>query len=120
MARILITEDDPLVRNLVRATLDFGEHELIEAPDGPSALALATAALPDLVILDLHLPNGVDGVDILKKVRAGRPQARVIILTGSGREHEKRALDAGAMAFLTKPFSPLTLIERIEAALGRV
>ena len=64
MARIIIIDDEPLVRNLVRATLDFGEHELIEAHDGPSALAIAGVAHPELVILDLGLPGNMSGLEV--------------------------------------------------------
>jgi two-component system, OmpR family, phosphate regulon response regulator PhoB len=118
MARILITDDEPLVRNLVRATLDFGEHELLEAHDGPAALALAKAAPPEIVILDLGLPGELSGLDVLARLRATNATARFIVLTGSGGEHEKAARAAGANDFLTKPFSPLQLIERIEVALA--
>lgn len=118
MARILITDDEPLVRNLVRATLDFGEHELLEAHDGPAAIALAGAAPPEIVILDLGLPGNMSGLEVLAKLRVSHPKARFIVLTGSGGEHEKAARAAGANDFLTKPFSPLQLIERIETALA--
>ncbi len=118
MARIIIIDDEPLIRNLVRATLDFGEHDLIEAQDGKTALALAAAVPPELVILDLNLPGGMSGLEVLKQLRAANTRARIIVLTGSGGAHEKAVREAGATDFLTKPFSPLQLIERIESALG--
>lgn len=118
MARIMIIDDEPLVRNLVRATLDFGEHELIEAHDGPAAIALATGAPPELVILDLGLPGNMSGLEVLARLKKIHAGARFIVLTGSGTEHERDARAAGANDFLTKPFSPLQLIERIERSLA--
>lgn len=119
MARILIVDDDPLVRDLVHASLDFGEHQLVEAHDGTEALAEAASAAPDLVVLDLDLPGSMSGLDVLQKMKGGAcPAARFIVLTGSGREREAGLRAAGAAGYLTKPFSPLELIESIQAALG--
>jgi CheY-like chemotaxis protein len=118
MARILIVDDEPLVRNLVRATLDFGEHELMEAHDGKAALALAQASTPDLVILDLGLPGELEGLEVLRRLKPIAQGTRFVVLTGSGPQREAETLAAGAAAFLNKPFSPLQLIERIEKALG--
>lgn len=117
MARILIIDDESLVRNLVRATLDFGEHELIEAHDGASAIALARAAQPDLVILDLGLPGALSGREVLTAMKATHPELSFIVLTGAGDVHEAELRAAGARAYLTKPFSPLQLIAQLEDAL---
>jgi len=127
VARILIVDDEPFVRDLVRATLDFGEHEIFEAKDGPAALELVAGKRPDLVLLDLGLPGALSGLDVLKRLTgaagdksssaAGNARIRIIVLTGSGGEHETATREAGATAFLTKPFSPLQLISCVEAAL---
>ncbi len=120
MARILIVDDEPVVRNLVRATLDFGEHELLEAHDGQAALALAKGTAPDLVILGLGLPGEPTGVELLRHLKSSAcKSSRFVILTGSGTDQERSVRAAGATDFLTKPFSPLQLIEHIELALAR-
>lgn len=121
MARILVVDDDPHVRDLLREVLGFGEHEVLEAVDGPDALALAEKSPPELVILDLGLLGSVDGIAVLRALKATDGcHARFIVLTGSGSQHEVEARAAGADDFLTKPFSPLLLIQRIESSLGSV
>lgn len=116
MARLLLVDDDPVVRELLVTTLDFGEHELEQAADGPSALASFVRRAADVVVLDLDLP-GMDGVEILARLRElGAP--RVVVLTGAGRGREPLLRSLGAFGYLTKPFSPLALVSEIEAALA--
>lgn len=116
MARLLIVDDDPMIRDLLMATLDFGEHDLEQAASGPAALETFGRRPADVVVLDLDLP-GMDGAEILTRLReVGAP--RVIVLTGSGRGREPLLRALGAVGYLTKPFSPLELVAEIEAALA--
>lgn len=118
MARILVVDDDPAIRDLLLATLGFGAHEVLTAESGDEAVAQAGRAPPDVVVLDLDLP-GQDGEAILRRLRGAGVQARVLVLTGSGRGREAAMRAAGAFDYLTKPFSPLELIARLEGALSR-
>lgn len=115
MAKLLIVDDDLLVRDLLQATFDFGAHEIAQASDGAAAIDAFTRAPADVVILDLDLP-GLSGAEILRRLlQLGDP--RVIVLTGSGTGREALLRAAGADAYLTKPFSPVALIGAVEALL---
>jgi CheY-like chemotaxis protein len=117
--RILIVDDDALIRELLDATLEIGDHEIHEAQDGSVAIEAAARAMPDVVLLDLDLGGAVDGLGVLVALKKGpAAKARVIVLTGSGRARESALMAAGAFAYVTKPFSPLDLIRRIEEALS--
>lgn len=119
MARILVVDDELVIRELVRETLAVDAHEIRTAATGGEALAAAGEARPDLVLLDVHLPDGPDGIEVCRRLRHGQPALKVILLTGMRGEETRAAGEhAGACAFLTKPFSPLELIERVEGLLG--
>src|SRR3954463_15530732 len=117
MPRVLIVDDDHLIRDLLSATLSFGELEIFEAFDGNEAIAVHESGKPDVVILDLDLPGDLSGEDVLKKLKAKGTKARFVVLTGSGRSREPALRAAGAVGYLTKPFSPLALLGEIETAL---
>ncbi len=116
MARILVIDDDCTILELLEATLG-GPHEVAVANDAEEAVTAVRATQPDLIVLDLDLP-GSDGRLILESIRGLGSRAAVIVLTGSGRARERELLSAGAQAYLTKPFSPLELIGRVEALLA--
>lgn len=114
--RVLIVEDDKSIRNFIRAILEANHYDVIIANTGTEAYSLITSQCPDLVILDLGLPD-IDGVKILKKVRewSGMP-----IIVVSARTHEKdkvEALDLGADDYITKPFGTSELLARIRTAI---
>ncbi len=114
--RILVVDDEPSIRRFLRVSLTAHGHEVFEAACGQEALSAAAARRPDLVILDLGLPD-MDGVDVTRQLRAWS-QIPIIIL--SVREHETdkvAALDAGADDYLTKPFGVAELLARIRVAL---
>lgn len=119
MARILIVDDDHMIRDLLQATLSFGEQEIVVAHDGAAALAAFAMAPPDVVILDLDLPGNLGGLGILENLKARGTRAQFIVLTGSGRGREAALRSAGAIGYLTKPFSPIELIGQIEVALSK-
>ena len=101
---ILLIEDDPSIRRFLRATLVTQGYELLEAATGGEGLAQAFSRAPDVILLDLGLPD-MDGGDLLRQIRE-YSRVPIIILSARGQEREKIAnLDAGADDYLTKPFS---------------
>ncbi|MFJ4790364.1 response regulator [Streptomyces sp. NPDC088794] len=118
MTRVLVVEDDPqLVRALV-INLQARKYGVDAAPDGATALRLAAARQPDVVMLDLGLPD-MDGVDIIKALR-GWTRVPILVLSARQASDEKvAALDAGADDYITKPFSMDELLARLRAAVRR-
>ena len=119
MKTVLIADDEPSMRMLVHATIESDDYKVIEAGDGDQAWALIQQYKPSLVLLDVQMP-GRSGLEILRSIRTHPELAgiRVILLTAIDREADIEAgLMAGADFYLTKPFSPLDLITRVEEAL---
>ncbi|MFC8032679.1 response regulator [Streptomyces griseoincarnatus] len=118
MTRVLVVEDDPqLVRALV-LNLQARHYGVDAAPDGATALRLAAARQPDVVLLDLGLPD-LDGVDVIKGLR-GWSRVPILVLSARQASDEKVAvLDAGADDYVTKPFSVNELLARLRAAVRR-
>ena len=120
MNKILIVDDEPSLRLLVRATLSANKaFELIEASDGNEALAKAQSDLPELVLLDVMMP-GLSGFEVCERLK-GDPKTKniiIIMLTAKGQQSDKDwAISVGADYFLTKPFSPIELFNLIEKIL---
>ncbi|MFD8573677.1 response regulator [Streptomyces sp. NPDC059639] len=118
MTRVLVVEDDPrLVRALV-ITMQARHFGVDAAPDGATALRLAAARQPDVVVLDLGLPD-MDGVDVIRALR-GWTRVPIMVLSARSASEEKiAALDAGADDYVTKPFSMDELLARLRAAVRR-
>jgi len=115
-AGVLVVEDEPQMRRFIRAALSAHGYEVTEAPSGSEALALATSRNPDVILLDLGLPD-IDGIDLTRKLREWS-RTPVIVISARGREADKvSALDAGADDYLTKPFGVDELLARIRVAL---
>jgi len=120
MLNVLIADDEDSVVELVRVTLEDERVRVIAAHDGVAALALASEVVPGLILLDVNMP-GHDGVEVCRRLRADARFARtpIVMLTAATRpEDVRRALDAGATEYLTKPFSPvrlLTLVDTLSA-----
>lgn len=115
---VLLVEDEPQMRRFLRAALGSRGYRLLEAATLTEGEQLLTSHNPDLVLLDLQLPDG-DGVDFTRRMR-GWTQRPVIVVSARGREEDKvRALDAGADDYLTKPFGVDELLARMRAALRR-
>ncbi|MFF5138996.1 response regulator [Streptomyces sp. NPDC013157] len=118
MTRVLVVEDDPqLVRALV-INLQARKYGVDAAPDGATALRLAAARQPDVVLLDLGLPD-MDGVDIIKGLRGWTRVPILVLSARQGSDEKVAALDAGADDYITKPFSMDELLARLRAAVRR-
>lgn len=118
MSRILVVDDDPQLARALRINLTARGYTVDLAPDGATALARAASAAPDLMIVDLGLPD-MDGVDVVTGVR-GWSSVPIIVLSARHTEPSKvRALDAGADDYMTKPFGLDELLARIRAGLRR-
>lgn len=117
MTTILIVDDEPPILDLVRFTLEDTEVRVVEASDGVEALALARRLRPDLILLDVHMPR-LDGLEACRQIKRDPALARtpIVMLTAAGQEADRaRGREAGADEYLTKPFSPLTLLALVEA-----
>ncbi|MFD8638653.1 response regulator [Streptomyces sp. NPDC059533] len=118
MTRVLVVEDDPQLVRALKINLQARKFEVEEAPDGGSALRLAAARRPDVIVLDLGLPD-MDGVDVIRGVR-GWSRVPILVLSARHTSEDKiRALDAGADDYVTKPFSMNELLARLRAAARR-
>jgi two-component system, OmpR family, KDP operon response regulator KdpE len=117
-AVVLVVDDEPQIRRVMRTTLSSHGYTVLEAKDGPEALAQVRSGRPDLILLDVNLP-GPSGLEICREVRASS-DAPIIMLTVRNSERDKvQALDAGADDYVVKPFSVEELLARIRATLRR-
>jgi DNA-binding response OmpR family regulator len=119
MKTILVVDDEPKIIQFARDYLEHAGFAVLEARDGRSALAAVRAARPDLLILDLGLPD-VDGLDVCRAVRRAS-DVPIIMLTARDQDADKIAgLELGADDYVTKPFSPKVLVARVRAVLRRL
>lgn len=117
--KILVVDDDLELLRLIAFALRQAGYMVLEAQDGPQALAVFERERPDLVVLDVNLPR-LNGFEVLKKIRAASEGLPVMMLTvRTGEEDQVRGLDLGADDYLGKPFSPRTLLARVRALLRR-
>jgi two-component system alkaline phosphatase synthesis response regulator PhoP len=120
---ILIVDDEPHIIEVVRDYLKQAGYRVLTANDGQAALTLARHEHPDLVVLDLMLPGGLDGLDVCRSLRQdpGLADVPIIMLTARVEETDKLiGLELGADDYVTKPFSPRELVARVRAVLRRV
>jgi two-component system KDP operon response regulator KdpE len=114
--RVLVVDDEPPIRKLLRLGLNAQGYQTLEAPNGKAALELLSQT-PDLIILDLGLPD-TEGLDLLRTIRARNESVPIVVLSSRGDEAGKvQALDLGADDYVTKPFGMDELLARMRAAL---
>lgn len=119
--RILIVDDHADLRRLIGLSLGGADYDLVEAVDGPGALDEVERQPPDLILLDLMLPGGMDGIEICRRVR-DEPRCahtRIVLLTAADQAPQReRAKQAGVDRYFPKPFSPKELRELVDSMLG--
>ena len=116
MTTVLIVDDEPNIVQLVRITLEDSRVQVLEAADGTTALDRAAAFRPDLVLLDIDLPD-LSGLEVCRRLKedADLAKMKIVMLTAAAqREDVARGLAAGADEYLTKPFSPVRLLSLVE------
>lgn len=119
MKRVLIVEDQDDIRELIRMTLEVEDVEIHEAPNGAAGLEAAQRLQPQLILLDVMMPGGMDGFTVCERVRADSrlKKTKVVLLTARAQPEDRaRGMKAGADEYLVKPFSPrqlLTVIGRL-------
>ena len=121
MARILIAEDEPDIRELVAFTLRFAGHEVTTTANGEEALHQASQLIPDIIIMDVRMPR-MTGYDACRAMKADAmlKDIPVMFLSAKGQDSEIQAgLDVGAEEYLLKPFAPTQLAERVKVILAK-
>ncbi len=122
MARVLVVDDDPMILHLVRLNLELEGHEVVEAADGRSALHAVREDPPDVVVLDIMLPE-VDGLEVCRRLQQDPVTAKVPVVLLSARalaSDVQRGLSSGAVEYITKPFDPSDLIDVVERSVAGV
>jgi two-component system KDP operon response regulator KdpE len=120
--RILVIEDAESIRHMIETLVSARGHEVEAVPTGARGLDAAAARPPDAILLDLHLPGAVGGHEVLARLReaeATRAVPIIVISALSDDESKQRAIDAGATAYYTKPFSPTALLKELEGIAAR-
>ncbi len=119
-SKVLVCDNEELLRALVRGALEIGDYEIVEARDGDESVELARSCEPDLIVLDMMMP-GRTGLEVLQELRAEPRFAKtpVVMLTARAQAVDRDAATAaGADRFLPKPFSPLELVSIVEQLLN--
>ena len=117
--KILVVDDEPQIRRVLRVILTGERYEIVEARSGESALSTFREFLPDLILLDLNMP-GIGGLETCRAIRDVSDVAIIILTVQSGENEKVELLDAGADDYVTKPFAKRELLARIRAALRRL
>jgi CheY-like chemotaxis protein len=122
MKKILIVDDQIEVRELVQVTLEIGDYQILSAENGQQAIDIAQAEHPDIILMDIMMPGSeVDGLEACRRLKADMAtnDITIVMLSAKGQESD---VDAGRVAgaddYFTKPFSPIALIEKVEAVIG--
>lgn len=121
MARILVVDDEAIIRRMMRTALEQAGHEVVEAQNGEEAIRLQHASPAELVITDMLMPEA-DGVEVIMELRRQSPELKIIAMSGGGHFGQTETLDVamplGAMSTLRKPFRLDVLVETVERALA--
>jgi len=120
MKKILIVDDQIEIRELVEETLRVNDYQILQAESGEEAIKMVKAEKPDLIIMDVMMPGGIDGLEatrIIKNSPEGN-ECKIIMLTGKGQQTDMNmGFESGADDYFAKPFSPLDLINKVEKVL---
>ena len=120
MATVLVVDDDPVIQRLLRVNFEMEGYDVIIAGDGVEGLERARADHPDIIVLDIMMPR-MSGLDVTRALKADPDTAGipVMLLSAKAQETDLRAGDeSGADGYLTKPFDPLLLLQRVEELIG--
>ncbi len=121
MKKILIVDDQVEVRELVEVTLRVGDYRILTASSGQECIDLVKVEKPELIIMDVMMPGGMDGVEATRILKSNpeTKNCKIIVLTAKGQKVDvEKAFAAGADDYFVKPFSPLDLIHKVEEVLG--
>lgn len=119
--RLLIVDDQPEIRNLLALTLDADNYELHHANNWVTALAMTRAIKPDLVLLDVMMPGEFDGLEVCRRIKSDKELSSTTVMIISARSQvadRQKGMESGADDYLTKPFSPLALMEKVSTLLA--
>ncbi len=119
--RLLIVDDQPEIRNLLALTLDADNYELHHANNWVTALAMTRAIKPDLVLLDVMMPGEFDGLEVCRRIKSDPELSSTTVMIISARSQvadRQKGMESGADDYLTKPFSPLALMEKVSTLLA--
>ena len=116
---VLVVEDDVPIRNLITTTLEMEKYKFDTAENGNQAIMLAAANNPDIILMDLGLPD-IDGIEVIRKIRTWSVAPIIVISARSDEKDKVAALDVGADDYLTKPFSVTELSARLRATTRRI
>jgi CheY-like chemotaxis protein len=122
MKKILVVDDQSALRRLVEVTLSDENCRVIQAKSGEEAIAIVKHEKPDLILMDVMMPGGINGIETTRilKQNSETKKCPIIMLTGMGEEDDiEKGFAAGAEDYFVKPFSPLQLIEKVDGILGR-
>ena len=117
MKKILIVDDQLEVRELVEVTMRVGDYQILQAKSGEEAIEIVKAEKPDLIIMDVMMPGGIDGLEATRMLKHDpeTKDCKIIMLTAKGQEIDReKGIEAGADDYFVKPFSPLELIRKVE------
>lgn len=113
--RVLVVDDQPELRKLVRLSLEMGGYEVFEADNGQRCLELLRVVKPGIVVMDAMMPGRYDGFQACQKVKAEYPHIKVIMLTARAQQADRElAAKVNSDAYVTKPFSPMALLDILE------
>jgi two-component system KDP operon response regulator KdpE len=118
MHQIVVVEDEPGIRDVLRVLLSAAHYRVVEAENAARGEVEARAHKPDLLLVDLGLPDR-DGIDLIRRVRGWSPVPIIVLSARTGEDQKIAALDAGADDYVTKPFAAAELLARVRAALRR-
>lgn len=119
--KILIVDDQPEVRELVEVTLDQSEYSILTAENGEMGVEIATRECPEVIIMDVMMPGGIDGLEATRRIKSDErtKDVKVIVLTAKGQAKDiEMGREAGADDYFVKPFSPLELIQKVDEILA--